>query len=117
MKNILNSDIITDNWEIIYTKEDNDSNYCIRLNSKEINLPLKVRSRKNGDKMTIKNFNGHQKIKDIFINNKVNPSKRDSYPIVVDSKDNILWVPGLKKSKFAKKKQEIYDIILKYKVR
>ena len=113
----LNSDIITDNWEIIYTKEDNDSNYCIRLNSKEISLPLKVRSRKKGDMMTIKNFNGHQKIKDIFINNKVNPSKRDSYPIVVDSTDKILWVPGLKKSKFAKKKQEIYDIILKYKVR
>ena len=32
----------------------------------------------------------------------------------MDSNDNILWVPNLKKSKFNKKKEEKYDIILKY---
>lgn len=113
----LTSDIITDVWEIRFGKDDNDSNYCLRLNSKEINLPLKVRNRHDGDKMTIKNFQGHKKINDILNENKISFRKKDDFPIVTDSNDNILWIPGLKKSKFAKNKNEIYDIILKYKVR
>ena len=36
------------------------------------------------------------------------------YPIVVDSNDNILWIPGLKKSQFDRKNSIKYDIILKY---
>ena len=39
---------------------------------------------------------------------------RDSWPIVVDSLDRVVWIPGVKKSKFDKKKNEDYDIILKY---
>ena len=36
------------------------------------------------------------------------------WPVVMDSADNIVWLPGLKKSKFNKTKDEKYDIILKY---
>ena len=43
------------------------SNYLLRLNSKEIALPLKVRYKKDGDKISLKNNYGHQKIKDLFI--------------------------------------------------
>jgi len=57
---------------------------------------------------------GRKKIKDIFIDSKIPSSKRDEWPIVVDSKDNILWLPGLKKSKFDKEITDKYDIILKY---
>ena len=39
---------------------------------------------------------------------------RDTYPLLVDNDDNILWIPNIKKSKFNKKKSEKYDIILKY---
>ena len=39
---------------------------------------------------------------------------RDLWPIVVDSKGVVVWIPGLKKSKFDKKKIDSYDIILKY---
>ena len=39
---------------------------------------------------------------------------RNLWPIVVDSDGVIVWVPGLKKSKFDKQKDENYDIILKY---
>ena len=69
-----------------------------------------------GDKMTIKNMKDAKKIKDIFINEKVPVSKRKTWPIVVDSKGNVLWLPGLKKSQFDSQKSGKYDIILKYYV-
>jgi len=53
-------------------------------------------------------------IKDIFIDEKIEPSKRITYPIVVDSDDVIVWLPGLRKSKFDINKDGKYDIILKY---
>ena len=91
-----------------------NSNYVCRLNSDEITLPLIVRTRKIGDKMYVKGLNGSKKIKDIFIDKKLSLQNRDSWPIVLDSNGNIVWIPGIKKSKFDKKKSEVYDIILKY---
>jgi tRNA(Ile)-lysidine synthase len=67
-----------------------------------------------GDKIKVKGLNGTKKVKDIFIDKKISLSKRDSWPIVVDSKGNVVWIPGIKKSKFDKKINENYDIILKY---
>ena len=77
-------------------------------------LPLIVRSRRFGDKIKVKGLNGSKKVKDIFIDKKVSLSNRDIWPIVLDSKGNVVWIPGLKKSKFDKKKSDNYDIILKY---
>ncbi len=96
-------------------KESNlKSNYIIRLNSKEIKLPIKVRSRQNGDKMFVKNLGGSKKIKDIYIDEKIPIEKRKEIPIVTDSNNTILWLPGVKKSKFDVETTGIYDIILKY---
>ena len=95
-------------------KTDEKSNYYIKLNSKDISLPLYVRNKKNGDKMIIKNMESYKKVKDIFIDEKVPKEERDLYPIVVDSNGNILWIPGIKKSKFDASKEENYDIILWY---
>lgn len=91
-----------------------NSNFILRLNSKEIALPLKVRTRKIGDKMQVKNLKGTKKIKDIFIDEKVPKEKRDTFPIVVDNNDTILWLPGVKKTNFDKKSNEYCDIIYKY---
>ena len=91
-------------------------NFITYLNSEDVTLPLYVRSIKVGDKMIIKNMTEAKKIKDIFINEKVPVSKRKTWPIVVDSKGNVLWLPGLKKSKFDSQKSGKYDIILKYYV-
>ena len=90
------------------------SNNVIKLNSAEIKMPLYVRTRKNGDKMQIKGLNGTKKVKDIFIDEKVKLADRETFPIVVSSDDEIIWIPGLKKSKFDKQKEENYDIIIKY---
>ncbi len=90
------------------------SNDLLRIHSNEIELPIYIRTRKNGDKISVKNLGGNKKIKEIFIDNKIPTNIRDIYPIVTDSNDEILWIPGLKKSKFDKQKNESYDIIIKY---
>jgi len=90
------------------------SNYVIHLNSSEIKLPFIVRTRKNGDEMRVKNMIGTKKVNDIFTNSKVSKELRDTYPIVTDSTGEIIWIPGIKKSHLDRKKEEKYDIILKY---
>ena len=95
--------------------ESNDtSNNTIRINSSDIDMPLYIRNKKDGDVIEVKNLNGHKKINKIFIDEKVSPSKRTSWPIVVDKSDKVIWIPGLKKSKFDNEKLQKYDIILKY---
>lgn len=113
---ILKNDITLPNSDnIIFLKEEiSDSNYVCRLNSKDIKLPLYVRNRCDGDKISIKGLNGTKKIKDIFINEKLPLNERNEWPVVLDSNNNVIWLPGLKKSKYNKKINENYDIILKY---
>ena len=98
----------------IVEKSDDTSNYCIRLNSNEIVLPLFIRNKKDSDRIEIKGLNGSKKIKDIYINSKIPIQNRKKLPILVDSNGIILWLPGLKKSKYDKAKDEKYDIIVKY---
>lgn len=113
---ILKNKIVLDNGNIIeYTDAGDDtSNNTIRLNSKDIVLPLIVRTRNIGDKIEVKNLNGSKSIKSIFIDEKINRAERDTYPIVTDSNNTIIWIPGLRKSKFDNEKNKKYDIILRY---
>ena len=115
---ILENNLKIDGFVFYLNKGDYEkSNYCICLLSDELKLPLRIRNRKNGDKMEIKNLGSLKKISEIFINSKVSKDNRDKYPILVDSNDTIIWLPGLKKSKFAKDKNEKYDIIIKCEAR
>ena len=113
---ILEDKIILPNNKIIkkVEKKEGKSNYILRLNSKDIELPIKVRSRQNGDRMSVKNLKGTKKVKDIYIDEKIPVEKRREIPIVTDSNDTILWLPGVKKSKFDVESNGIYDIILSY---
>lgn len=95
-------------------EDDSTSNYVIRLNSKDIKLPLIIHSRNDGERMMVKNMDGSRKVNDIFIDSKVSKESRDSWPIVTDSDGIVLWIPGLKKSKFDIPINGLYDIILKY---
>ena len=102
---------------IIIKKIDNtelNGNDICRLNSNSIKLPLYIRNRINGDYIELLGLNGKKKIKDIFIDKKIPKDKRNNYPLLVDSNNNILWIPNIKKSKFNSKKNEFCDIILKY---
>lgn len=107
--------VLLPNHHVIEQVDDvlGNGNDTCRLLSSEISLPLTVRTRRFGDRMSIKG-NGTKKIKDIFIDKKVKLSDRDTWPVVVDAKGVVVWLPGLKKSKYDKKKTEKYDIILRY---
>ena len=90
------------------------SNNIIRLNSKDIKLPLIVRNRRDGDRIHVKNMNGSKKVADIFIDNKLRKTSRDMYPIVVDSNNVVVFIPGIKKSNLDIPIDKEYDIIIKY---
>ena len=113
-KELVNNLKINNKEFIFVNNEESDSNYVCRLNSSDIKMPLYVRNRKNGDRIEIKNLNGSKKVKDVFIDEKISKDKRDGIPIVVDSAEKIVWIPGVKKSKYNKEKNEKYDIIIKY---
>lgn len=99
---------------VMVSSEESNSNYVCRLSSKDIKLPIIVRTKKEGDIITVMNMEGHKKLKDIFIDAKIPMSERNAWPIVTDSDDNILWIPGVKKTKYNKQKNEKCDIIIKY---
>ena len=98
----------------IVEEEDSNSNFVCRLSSDTVQFPLYIRTRKLGDKIAVKGLNGTKKIKDIFINSKIPQKERELWPVLVDSSGKIVWLPGLKKSKFDVPKSGKYDIIIKY---
>lgn len=107
--NIIDNHII----KKIDNTNNNGNDICI-LDSSTIALPLYIRNRKEGDYLEVKNLKGKKKVKELFIEAKIPLNKRNSYPLLVDNNDNILWVPNIKKSKFNTVKNQNYDIILKY---
>ena len=115
---ILNKDLSVDNFNFYFLNESSSNdNWTIRLSTKEIKFPLYIRRRENNDKLIVKNLNGSKKVNEIFNENKIPKNKRDSYPVIIDSDNNIIWIPGLKKSKFCKDKTEKYDIIIRCEAR
>lgn len=70
----------------------------ILVNPEAITFPLVVRTRRNGDRIQIKGMQGMKKVKGVFIDKKIPRHERDGWPIIADGNDNILWLPGLKKS-------------------
>ena len=99
--------------EMVDVAPDN-SNNTLTLLREEISFPLYVRTRKEGDRIKVKGMDGTKKVKDIFIDEKISLKERESWPIVVDSSGNILWIPGLKKSCFDKGKNGKYNVVLIY---
>ena len=56
---------------------------------------LRVRCRKAGDRISISQ--GKTKsLQDVFVDAKIPRDERDSYPVVVSEKDEIVWIPGIR---------------------
>jgi tRNA(Ile)-lysidine synthase len=70
-----------------------------------VKFPLYIRSRKKGDRVSLKGKNGSKKIKDIFIDEKIPHFDRDKWPIITDGEGNIIWVPGIRHTKFSQVKE------------
>ena len=62
-----------------------------------IKLPLHVRTRQAGDRMSWKGLNGSRKIKDVFIDEKIPMGQRQAWPLITDDEGTILWLAGLRK--------------------
>ena len=93
--------------------DNENGNDTLHLISSEIKLPLYVRNKKDGDFIELKGTFGKRKVSDIFIDKKINKLERNSYPVVVDSNDIIVWIPKLKKSKYDSQNTEKCDIMFK----
>lgn len=75
----------------------------------DISLPLHVRNRRAGDRMSWQGLNGTKKLKDIFIDAKIPVQERNRWPIVTDNKGDIIWLVGLKKrDSIPEQKKSIY---------
>jgi tRNA(Ile)-lysidine synthase len=68
------------------------------FDAEQLLFPLKVRSRQEGDRMSLLGMAGSKKVKDIFIDSKTPPSIRLKIPIVLDSQEQVLWLPGVRRS-------------------
>ncbi len=53
---------------------------------------LFIRTRRKGDRFYPQGLGGSQKIKDFFINKKIDLDKRDLVPLIVNNKDEIAWI-------------------------
>lgn len=80
-------------------KQDVETRYSFYVPLVDFTLPLYVRTRRDGDRMSWKGLQGTKKIKDIFIDAKIPLQKRKVWPLIVDNEGKILWLIGLKKGK------------------
>ncbi|PEQ90176.1 tRNA lysidine(34) synthetase TilS [Bacillus sp. AFS006103] len=76
-----------------------DSNTAL-FKVSSVKWPIIIRSRKIGDRMSIKGMQGSKKLKSIFIDQKVPVQERNMWPVLTDKEGCIIWLPGLKKSSF-----------------
>ncbi|WP_078556512.1 tRNA lysidine(34) synthetase TilS [Bacillus alkalicellulosilyticus] len=80
--------------------------------SEHIAFPLTIRSWKEGDRISPMGLSGSKKVSRVFIDNKVDMSKRKIWPVIVDGEGEILWVPGLIRSKKAKVSEQTASFLL-----
>lgn len=76
----------------------NEKEEWVLLDPEKVSLPLRVRHRKNGDRLQLKGGGGTKKVKDIFIDQKVPLKDRDRAWVVEDQTGRILWLVGYKES-------------------
>ncbi|MCL2874152.1 MAG: tRNA lysidine(34) synthetase TilS [Defluviitaleaceae bacterium] len=75
---------------------DSTTNACTNVFNYDIMKDgMKIRSRKNGDKIYIDGLGGHKKLSDYFIDNKIPQDERYKTPLLVCGSD-ILWIMDVK---------------------
>lgn len=90
-----NGSVITAVYTESLPREEDEYTYICPAG--EVAVPLHIRTRRAGDRISWKGLNGSKKIKDIFIDAKIPRTERDGWPMVTDSNGEILWLIGLKK--------------------
>jgi len=77
----------------------------------QLAMPLTVRTRRPGDRFCPDGLGGSKKVQDVFVDAKIPRSRRDVWPLVTDSGGRILWIPGLRRSRFAHASSDATSVI------
>ncbi|MBM0045905.1 tRNA lysidine(34) synthetase TilS [Anaerococcus sp. mt242] len=77
---------------IVFGKKDKSRNVGY-FDLDKISFPLTIRTRENGDKFRPIGMDHKKKLKDFFIDEKIDKSIRDQIPIIL-SNDDIIWIVG-----------------------
>ncbi|WP_082198129.1 tRNA lysidine(34) synthetase TilS [Bacillus sp. FJAT-26390] len=77
------------------------SRYEACFDVSELLFPLVVRNRRPGDRIQVLGLNGSKKVQDMFVDEKIAPLKRESYPLLFDAAGKLLWIPGIRRSSHA----------------
>ncbi|MDQ0216181.1 tRNA(Ile)-lysidine synthase [Oikeobacillus pervagus] len=85
------------------------------IDEKKVDLPLIIRTRKQGDRIQLKGSSHSKKIKKLFIDLKIPLNLRNEWPIITDNKGKVLWVPNIKKSNDERTWEDPHGMILVYK--
>ncbi|MHC9544634.1 MAG: tRNA lysidine(34) synthetase TilS [Vulcanimicrobiota bacterium] len=64
------------------------------LDADKVEMPLLVRARRDGDRFSPIGVKGTKKVKDFFIEVKIEQEKRNHVPLIVDGKGRIVWIAG-----------------------
>lgn len=67
----------------------------------KLHLPLTLRFRRAGDVFQPSGMKGHKKLKDFFIDCKIEQEQRDKIPLICDQNE-IIWIAGLRQSEVCK---------------
>lgn len=62
-----------------------------------VRFPFIIRPRRHGDRISPWNFNGSKKVKDLMIEARYPVSLRSIWPLVIKD-DQIIWIPGIRRS-------------------
>lgn len=71
------------------------------FDASELRFPLMIRNRLPGDRIHVLGLNGSKKVQDMFVDEKIPPSGRATYPLLCDSEGRLLWIPGIRRSSHA----------------
>jgi len=74
-------------------KINKNDKYTAYFDCDKIKFPLTIRYRQNGDKFKPYGMNNNKKLKDFFIDEKVDRNLRDKIPLII-SNDEIIWIVG-----------------------
>lgn len=66
------------------------------LNSTKFSFPIFIRNREDGDRIALKGMDQQKRLSRLFIDEKIPLDKRDNWPILVDSKNEVIAVLGIR---------------------
>jgi tRNA(Ile)-lysidine synthase len=99
---------MTEDWKTLQHPSANA--FTASFDADQLSHPLKIRNRRAGDQIQPLGMDGHKKVKDIFIDQKIPVSQRLGWPLIVDQ-EVILWIPGLKRADRGKVTETTKNII------